>query len=361
MPTHVVATIATRNDFRGIGRRIRCVLFLFSLFLVATTTRAQVAGLSSLSPLDLPSDARASALGLEWLAVASSDNLQRLDNPSLFYDNRRDVSLTIAPLFDRSTFGAIAYSFDSPHLGYWVVGLRFVNYGSFDGYDENDQPTGTFHAGDYMLVGGWGLPIDSNFSVGVALKPVYSQYESYKAFGIAVDMGATYMSDNRHFVASVMARNIGRQFLAYDGSSHRLPFELAAHCSYKLQKAPFRFFAALNELQRWNLRYEDPLNPSSTTDPFTGEVSSDSDAKVFFDRLARHVAVGIELDLKGKFFLRVGYNYRQTRETQYVGNSNGSGFSFGAAITGKRLDVSYGRNNYHLSQAVNYFSLNFHL
>ena len=287
--------------------------------------------------------------------------MQRIDNPSLLFTHQRQVSLNVATLFDRSAYGAVAYSFDIPHIGLLTAGLRFCSYGKFEGYDVNDQPTGEFRAGDYMLVAGWGMIIDSNFTIGANLKPVYSQYESYKALAIAVDVAGTYVSDNRRLTASLMARNIGAQVMTFDNTVERLPFELSAACSYKLQKAPFRFFAALTELQRWNLRYDDALNPSSTTDPFTGKVTRDSDTKVWFDNLARHIIAGIEMDFNDKFFLRLGYNYRQTRETQYVGNANGSGFSFGAGLRTKRIDFAYARNNYHLSQAVNYFTLDIKL
>lgn len=338
-----------------------CAFLVLTSYFLPNSASAQVAGLSTLSMLDMPSEARASALGMDYLAVWDGGVLQRLDNPSLLFNRQRQVSLNVATLFDRSSTGSLAYSFATPHIGLLTVGLRFCNYGKFEGYDVNDQPTGEFRAGDYMLVAGWGMIIDSNFTIGANLKPVYSQYESYKALAIAVDVAGTYVSDNRRLTASLMARNIGAQVMTFDNTVERLPFELSAACSYKLQKAPFRFFAALTELQRWNLRYDDALNPSSTTDPFTGKVTRDSDTKVWFDNLARHIIAGIEMDFNDKFFLRLGYNYRQTRETQYVGNANGSGFSFGAGLRTKRIDIAYARNNYHLSQAVNYFSLDFKL
>ena len=113
-------------------------------------------------------------------------------------------------------------------------------------------------------------------------------------------------------------------------------------------------------MQRWNLRYDDALNPSYTTDPFTGVTTYDSKTSTFFDNLGRHVVAGLEFDIKNRFFARVGYNYRQTRETQYSGIFNGSGFSFGFGIKTSRFQFDFARNNYHLSQAANSFSLQFY-
>lgn len=345
---------------RRCGSVLRAFLVLSSYFLLNSAS-AQIAGLSTLGVLDMPSDARSAAFGMDYLAVYDAGVLQRLDNPSLLFSPQRQVSLNVATLFDGSAYGALAHSFVVPHVGHLTVGLRFCSYGSFEAYDVNDMPMGDFRAGDYMLVVGWGVLIDSNWAVGANFKPVYSQYDTYKALAIALDVAGTYVSNSRQFVASMAVRNIGSQVMTFDNTVERLPFELSATCSYKLRKAPFRLYAALTELQRWHLRYEDELNPSSTTDPFTGAVTRDSDAKVFFDKLARHLVVGVELDISGRFFARVGYNYRQTKETQYVGNANGSGFSFGLGLKAKRFDFSYARNNYHLSQAVNYFSLEFKL
>lgn len=344
---------------RKLWRIVLCAIIFNLQFSVPNSAHAQVAGLSTLAVLDMPSDARSAALGMDYLALYDASVLQRLDNPSLLFLPQRQVSLNVATLFAHSAYGALAHSFDVSRIGQLTVGLRFCNYGSFEGYDVNDLPMGDFRAGDYMLVVGWGVLIDSNWAVGANVKPVYSQYDTYKALAIALDVAGTYVSDSRQFVASVAARNIGSQVMTFNNEVERIPFELSATCSYKLRRAPFRLYASLTELQHWDLRYEDDLNPSSTTDPFTGEVTRDSDTKVFFDRLARHLVVGVELDISSRFFVRMGYNYRQTKETQYVGNSNGSGFSFGLGLKAKRFDFSFARNNYHLSQAVNYFSLDF--
>lgn len=342
-------------------KRIRVIILLVFSFYFLPSSQGQVAGLTTLSVLDMPADARSAAFGMDYLAVWDGGALQRLDNPSLLFQPQKQVSLNVTTLFAGSAYGSLAYAFEVPCIGQVMLGLRYCNYGTFEGYDENDQTTGEFHAGDYMLVMGWGMVIDSNFSLGANLKPVYSQYDSYKALALALDVAGSYVSASRRFVATVSARNIGRQLITFDREVEKLPFELSATCSYKLQKAPFRLFAALNELQCWNLRYEDVLNPSSTTDPFSGKVTGESDGKIFFDKLARHVTVGLEVDFSDRFFARLGYNYRQTKETQYAGNANGSGFSFGVGLKAKRFDFAYARNNYHLSQAVNYFSLEFKL
>ena len=330
----------------------------FSLFSALSPLFAQVAGRSVLEVLDMSVSPRAAALGMDHLAVFDQDLTLTFDNPSLLgAQMHNQVALSFASSFAKTNFGALAYGYDTKRLGTLVFAFRFNNYGTFQGYDENDVSTGSFSAADYLLSVGWGFNINPNFSIGATLKPVYSHYESYRSFAVAIDVSGSFVSDNKRFAASLLARNIGAQIVTFDNSAERLPFELSATLSYKLSKAPFRIYFTANDLQCWNLRYADGLNPTSSTDPFSGEVKSESKAAAFFDNLGRHAQIGLELDIKKVFFARVGFNYRQLKETQVSGGFNGSAFSFGVGLRIKGFEISYSRNNYHYGQAPNFFSL----
>lgn len=335
----------------------KLLLFIIAM-LVILPARAQVAGMSTLSVLDMSVSPRTAALGMDYLSVFGSDISVAVDNPSLI-SHRLDnnVSIDFVSLFSKVNFGSLAYGVTTRHAGTFLFGFRFHNYGRFKGYNENDEYTGDFFAEDYLLSVGWAFVIDSNFSLGATLKPVFSQYAGYKAWALTLDVSGSYVSDDKRFSATVAGRNAGAQIVTFDRNVESLPFELSAALSYKLKNAPFRLYFAATELQRWNLRYADGLNPTSHTDQFTGETTTESPVAGFFDNLARHAVLGIELDIKNVFFARLGYNYRQTKEMQYAGNFNGSGFSFGVGIRVKGFEFSYARNNYHFSQAPNYFSL----
>jgi hypothetical protein len=157
-----------------------------------------------------------------------------------------------------------------------------------------------------------------------------------------------------------MANNIGAQIVTFDNKVDRVPFELSAALSYKLSKAPFRFFFAATELQRWNLRYFEELNPTTQTDAFTGEVTTEKPFVGFMDNLMRHTVFGVELNLGTALFARVGYSYRQMAEMKGADAFNLSGFSFGVGLHVKNFEFSYARRNYHFSQAPNYFTLSYH-
>ncbi len=295
---------------------------------------------------------------MDYLAVPSPSVSLALDNPSLIALPLSDnIALGYIAMFRGSGFGTAAYAHTFQKVGTMVFGLRYCSYGSFDGYTFDDVSTGTFHAADYIFSIGWGRAIDSNFFIGATLKPIYSHYDSYSAFAFAIDVAASYISDSRRFSASVMGRNIGAQIITFSSNVEHLPYEITAGMSYKLRNAPFRLFVNLAELQHWNLAYDDALNPTTTVDPFSGTVKTQSDIATFFDNMGRHLHVGVELNITQSFFARVGYNYRQTKEMKAAETLNVSGFSFGFAFRIKGFEIAYSHNNYHLWQAPNYISI----
>lgn len=344
----------------GLARLVCVSLILHFPFFTFHSTQAQIAGMNTLTLLDISSQARTSGLGLDYLSVYDNDPVIGIDNPSLLRREMTGIgSLSFVSLFQGSMMGTLSYAHHFDRIGTLMFSFHFNNYGRFEGYDEEDVSTGSFSAADYALSVGWGMWLDSNFSIGANCKPVLSHYESYTALAVAFDVAGSYVSDDRRFAATVMGRNIGAQVMTFDETVETLPLELSAELSYKLSKAPFRFFLAANELQRWDLRYEDPLNPTTTTDPFTGEVTKEGWLEGFADNLLRHAQVGVEINISKAIYARVGYSYRQSAEMRGIEGLNLSGFSFGIGIHTKRFDFAYARRNYHLSQAPDFFTLSY--
>ncbi|MBQ7280790.1 MAG: type IX secretion system protein PorQ [Bacteroidales bacterium] len=348
--------VSSRAFFYGM-RAFRIALFCMVLF-SAFTLKAQVAGLTSYAVLDIPRSPRSASLGMDFLALPTASLDATLDNPSLIDSSHSGhASIGYMGLSRGTNFGHLAYGRRIGNVGNFVFGLSFCSFGSFDGYNEEEVSFGKFYASDYIFSIGWGRAIDSNFSIGASFKPIYSHYESYSAFAISFDVAVRYVSTNRLFAATLIGRSIGAQIVTFDNKVERMPFELAAGLSYKLKNAPFRFFFNAAELQRWDLRYNDALNPTEETDPFTGEITRQSDFAAFADKMGRHIQVGVELNIGSSFFARVGYNYRKAVEMKAADVLNVSGFSFGIGFTFKGFEFAYAHNNYHLWQAPNYISI----
>ena len=344
----------------GLARIVCVSLILHFSFFTFNSSQAQIAGLNTLTVLDMSNAGRTAGLGMDYLPLYGTDLSIGIDNPSLI---RREMAgtgmLSYVSLFGSGGRGLLSYGYNSKNLGTFVFSFHFNNYGRFTEYDEEENEIGRFSASDYALSIGWGIWLDSSFSVGVNFKPILSQYAEYTAFAAAFDVAGSYTNSNRRFSATLMARNIGAQIMTFDGSSESLPFELSAALSYKLVGAPFRFFFAATELQKWNLRYEDPFNPTTIVDPFTGETTTESWFEGTLDNLLRHTLVGVEINIGRPLFVRVGYSYRQNAEVRGVDAFNLSGFSFGVGLRTKRLEFSYAHRDYHLSQAPNYLTLSY--
>lgn len=341
--------------------RFFCVsLFFIFHFSFFNSINAQVAGLNTLAVLDMSNAGRTAALGLDYLPLYDSDLSIGIDNPSLIRNNMGGTGmLSYASLFDGGGRGLLAYGLETKRLGTLVLGFHFNNYGRFTEYDEEETELGSFTAADYVLCVGWGVWLDSNFSVGVNFKPALSQYADYTALAAVFDVAGSYTSDNRRFTGTLMARNIGAQILTFDETVETLPFELTAALSYKLVGAPFRFFLAATELQQWDLRYDDPMQPTTVVDPFTGQVQSQSWFEGTLDNVMRHALAGVEITIGRSLSARVGYSYRQNMEMRGVDAFNLSGFSFGFSFHTKRFGLDFAHRGYHLGQAQNYFTLSY--
>ena len=322
--------------------------FHFSNF---NSLRAQVAGLNTLSLLQMPSSARSAGLGFNYLSIYDPVDVHiGIDNPSLIstsYDKR--LGINYVAMFGGGNFASVNYGRDFHRFGTFLFGIQYNGYGRFEGFDENELPQGTFSASDIALHVGWGLNVDSCFSIGASFRPILSQYERYTAFAVAFSVAGTYVSPNKQFAATVQARNIGAQIATFNGSSESLPFDLSATLSYKLSKAPFRVFFALDNLTRWNLGYDDALNTETEIDPITGQeiskpwYNSIGDA---LDLVARHAIIGLELNVAKVLYARVGYRYRQAAEMDATERTsfNASGFSYGFGLRTKKFEFSYARN-----------------
>lgn len=335
----------------------RFFLPLLIVVLSVQTLYAQTAG-GNMQVMSMSSAAHSAGLGLDYLAVYSHDVTVGMDNPSLINSTYPTPwAFNYTNLFAGANFGSVAYAKHINPIGDFLFSLHFNSYGTFEGYDETETTTGTFYAADVMACIGYAFHIDSCFSLGINLKPTLSQYETYTALALAFDVCGSYVSHSHRFATTVMARNLGTQIISYNHSTETLPFTLSWSMSYKLANAPFRVYLSTNELQTWDLRYTDELNPIVVYDPYEGTYTKETWIHRVLDQGFRHIAAGVELSMKEVVFLRVGYNYRQAQEMAGTNNLNLSGFSFGIGFHKRRFSFDYAHRNYHLGQGLNNITL----
>jgi len=320
---------------------------------------SQIGGNNTYQFLNLPYSSRVAALGGNFLSIKENDLSLAISNPSLITNEiSNNLTLSYIYYFSNIKYGQAAYAHSFKNLGTFTGSIQFIDYGTFTQADASGQIYGNFKANEYAFNIGWGRNLDSNFTIGANFKLINSLLESYNSFGFAVDIASTYYNPHSRFSSSLIFRNIGRQLSYYSSNnSENIPFEIILAFSKQLQHAPFRFSIIFNQLESWNLRYEDPLNPSSKIDPLTGEKITVNKFTKFSDNLLRHTVFGVEFIPSRSFNLRLGYNYQRRQEMKVESALSTVGFSWGFGIRVSKFNLSYARVMQHLASSSNFITI----
>ncbi|MDP1624084.1 MAG: type IX secretion system protein PorQ [Bacteroidales bacterium] len=328
-----------------------------------TPVSAQIGGNGTYKFLGYTNSARIAGLGGNFLAINDNDITLAQANPSLInplMSNNLAFSYVNNP--GGVNYGFVTYAHDFTKVGCFVGSLQFVNYGKFTGADAAGNLTGDFYASEYALNIGWGRQLTPLFSIGANGKLIYSQLETYKSFGIAVDVAGTYQSKDKAFTASLIGRNIGTQIVPYlPGKYEPLPFELQIGLSQQLKHIPLRFSQLLTNLQKWDLTYFDPGDPANTADPISGQAKEKTGAGKVADGMMRHIVLGAELTIAKVLAIRIGYNYQRRQELKLSSKAGLTGFSMGAGLRVKMFNLSYSRASYTAGIPKNYITVGVNL
>jgi hypothetical protein len=333
------------------------VLILIVLNLYATQLRGQVGGNNTYDFLNLTNSARVAALGGDFLSINDDDITLAITNPSLINASMDQyLALSIVDYYADVNYGFAAYAQTFEKYGSFVGAIQFVNYGKFNYANEVGSVGGKFGASEMAVQLGWAKTIAEKFSLGSNLKWVYSSFEDYNSYGLAIDLAASFFDIENDFSASLIMKNIGWQIKAYrSGNQERFPFEIEFGLSKKLKHIPFRYSILINHLNKWDLSYENPY--ASSNDAFLLTENQTTESLKFSDRLFRHVVIGGELLLSENFIVRLGYNYKRRKELGIETKLSTVGFSWGFEFKISRFRLSYARSAYHLAGSPNYFTI----
>lgn len=334
-------------------------LYIFTLIFIISGFRSygQIGGSHVYEFLNFTSSSRIAAMGGDFLAIYDNDITLAPTNPSIINPEMHNMlGVEYVEFFSDINYGQAAYSRTFDNIGSFVASMQYMSYGKFDYADVTGERSGEFYAGETALNIGWGRQLDSLFSIGANLKFIYSSLESYNSFGMAVDVAGSYHSRDRTFTVSLIGRNIGRQLKAYDGGNiEPLPFKMQMGLSKRFKHLPFRFSILYDNIQKWDLRYEDPSTVQ--TDPITGEAEEESKIVEIADNFMRHIIIGGELTIAKVLSLRAGYNYGRRQEMKVADKTAMVGFSWGVGIKVYKFHIGYARSTWHLQGSPNYITL----
>lgn len=320
-------------------------IIIFLLLLPGKILLSQTGGDHVYDFLNLTHSSLVASLGGANVSLNSGDLNLAYHNPALLNaDMNNCLALNYVNYIAGINYGMTMFSKSYTGIGSFAAGMTYLNYGSFKETDEAGNITGTFTAAEYALSLIYSRKIDSLFSVGINVKPVLSNLEKYTSFGIAIDAGASYHSRNNLFSAGIAVKNAGMEITTYAGEAReKLPLEIQAGVSQKLNHAPFRFSLTLRHLEKFDLTYTYK----------TADTTSSAGNSGFGENLMRHVIIGAEVMPHKNFYISAGYNYQRRKELQVESKVSTVGFSWGFGINTSFLSVGFARSTYHLAGITN--------
>ena len=328
-------------------------------FVLTTSTFAQVGGETTYQFLNLISSPRQAALGGKVLTNYDYDVTQGLYNPATInLDMDNQLALNYTSYLGGIGYGTAAYAYTvDRHTQTFHGGVTYINYGDFDGYDEEGNETGSFSGSEAALSLGYAFNIPwSDFYIGTNVKFITSKLEQYSSFGAALDIGAIYIDEKLGFHAALVVRNLGTQISTYAGQREALPLEVDFGMSQKLENVPIRWHLTMENLQTWNIAKPNPAR--STTDL---EGNQTEEKVGFLNNAMRHLILGAELFPDKGFNIRVGYNFRRAEELRIVDQRNFSGLSFGIGLKMNKMRFSYSHARYSSAANTSFFGLHIDL
>jgi hypothetical protein len=329
------------------------------LFTFCTFGYGQIGGKSVYQFLNLVTSPRQAALGGKVLTFYDADVNQAFFNPATINpEMHKHLSANYGSYFGEVTYGTAAYAYTyDRHLQTFHAGVNYVNYGNFEGRDENGNLTTNFTGSETALSFGYAYNIPySNFYVGANAKLISSTLESYHSFGGAVDLGALFIDERNDVNWALVIRNIGTQFTTYADRREKLPTEVMIGVSQEVENVPLRWHLTLENLQQWQIAFSNPARAESSID---GGVTQEKVS--FFNNALRHLIVGAELFPRKGFNLRIGYNFRRAEELRILEQRNFSGMSFGFGLKIKNLKFDYSYSKYTLAGNTSLFGVTINL
>jgi hypothetical protein len=331
-------------------KKIITFFFIFSI----CSIKGQVGGEQIYQFLNLSSSARQVALGGEVLTLLDDVN-QPIWNPSVInedLDNKLSVNYT--SYLAGINIGSLSYSkLITRRFGVIHGSIKYLDYGTLIGSDEQGNETGNFGASDIAVSIGYAFNIPkTNFFIGSNVRFINATISNFSSIGISTDIALLYNNPYKSFTITLVARNIGTQIQTFNGEKEQTPFKLALGGSYLLEHVPLKWYATIDNIQKWNISV---ANPSERTTDLEGNVS---EANInFLKNTFRHFIIGAELFPKRKINLRLGYNFRRAAELKLQEVRTFGGFSFGFGIKMKKVKLNYAYSKYHSAANASTFSL----
>lgn len=330
-------------------------MVLISSSLVAQT----IGGSSVFNFLKLPNTPQLTALGGVNVSVTSNDAGLAFNNPALL---KKEMHTQMNAVFNNFYAGintyhlSLAYHNEKLRTNFeW--GLTYFDYGTITETDPSGNSLGTLAPTDWVMQVSASRSYLQKWNYGASFKFISSNYGVYRSNGIAMDAGVLYADTANLFTASFIAKNMGFQLKQYAGTeADELPFDLQAGFTKKLKNAPLSFSFTAHHLHQFDIRYHDTAFNNENN------FGTNNDGKFTLDKIFRHFVFAAQVFPVPQIEVTVGYNHLRRQELNISNTTNGlNGFSIGAGLVVKKIQVRYARTHYQNNTAYNQLGLNLQL
>ncbi len=330
------------------------ILFVFSL-----EAWSQIGGQNTYQFLNLPVSPRHAALGGKNVTLNNYDPSSALNNPALInYRMDNQLAVNYMNFVGDINYGtaSYAYLFDR-RTQVLQAGITYINYGSFDGFDENANPTGSFTGNEAALSVGYSRQLGrSDFYLGANVKFITSKLENFTSFGIASDIGLSYKYDRWDLIVSGVVRNLGYQIKPFNEIREDLPLEVILGISQKFRTLPFRWHITVENIQEWNIAFG---NSARDEVDLNGNITEDDPG--FFANLFRRTIIGIEFFPESGFNIQLGYNLRRAEELRIEDQRSFAGLSGGLSIKFNKIRINYSYTQFNRAANTSFFGVSIDL
>lgn len=279
--------------------------------------------------LNIPSSSFVFGMGGENVSSIHADLDLASQNPALIGpENETELKLGYMHYYGNSNFGGIRFGMANGEHGAWAAGIRYLNYGTFEGYESNGVSTGSFTVQDIIAEGTYSHDFTYRLRGGINVKMIYSVYERYNAFAMAADVGLTYYDEIKDLSLGLVFKNMGGQLKRFEDSYDRLPFDIQLGMTKGI-KETFSFSITAFHLTKWKIPYYVHENGEET------ELREPGFLRNFF----RHLVFGAAYEPSERFYLTLGYNYKMASDMASYQRNFFSGFSVGAGFKVRAFSV----------------------
>ena len=334
-------------------------------------------GVTSLSIIP---DARGASMG-DLGAATDPDANSQYWNPSkyAFAYSKAGVSISYTPWLRK----LVNDIYLANVAGYWKLGqednqavsasLRYFSLGEVSMTDGDANVINSINPFEMAFDLGYSRKLSESFSMGVALRYVYSDLafdetmssdDTKGASAFATDISGYYTTypivgrNECQWSLGFNISNIGSK-VSYSGGNEPafLPTTLRVGTMFMFPLADYHYLSLavdLNKLlvptkprlidyadqgENQQMAYEDALQEWKDMSPISGIFNSFSDAPGGFSEELREInySIGAEYNYNEQFFLRGGYYH----ESEFKGNRQYFGIGAGFALNVLRLDAAY--------------------